>query len=363
MKIAECSTRVVSLPRERGPLSDGLGSMTSGFVTLTLRTDEGVEGIAFAGYVSGVMLPALKAALDALAEQVIGDDPLMVEAIGARLLRLAGSGAPAGIANRAIAAIDVALWDIKGKALGQPVYKLLGGFRDRIPVYASGYLWRTYDLRALAETAPKLVAQGFRAMKFRMGGEESAAKEIARMRVMREAVGDEIDVMVDINQGWRVDQAITVGRELAAYNLYWLEDPVHHQDYAGMARIAEALDTPLASGEYHYGIAPFRHMLEHRSIDIVMVDLLRAGGLTAFMKIGHLAEAFNLPVVSHLATEVLAHAIAALPNGLTVEHMPWSFALFKEVPQVENGLLVLPDRPGLGLEFDDEALTRFAIDA
>ena len=361
MKITTFATRVVSLPRERGPLIGLPGVTAADFVTLTLRTDEGVEGIGYAGFAGGLVTRALKELLDALAEQAVGADPIAVEAVGARLLALAGGGAPAGLVTRSVAAIDVALWDIKGKALGQPVYKLLGGFRDRVPVYASGHLWRTYDLAALAETAPRLVEQGFRAMKFRMGGEDSPAKEIARLKVMREAVGPDIDLMVDINQGWSVNQAITVGRELAAYNLSWLEDPVHHQDYAGMARIADALDTPIASGEYHYGIAPFRHMLEHRSIDIVMVDLLRAGGLTPFMKVAHMAEAFNLPVVSHLATEVLVHAIAAIPNGLTVEHMPWTFPLFKEVPEVKDGLIAPPQRPGLGLEFDEDALSHYTV--
>jgi L-alanine-DL-glutamate epimerase-like enolase superfamily enzyme len=360
MKITGHEARVVSVPRERGPLGGPPGATTADFVTLRLRTDEGIEGIAYAGFASSLATKALKALVDALAEQTAGHDPMMTEAIGGRLAALAGGGAPAGLVTRTISAIDVALWDIKGKALGQPVYRLLGGFRDRVPVYASGHLWRTYDLKALTDTAPRLVEQGFRAMKFRIGGEDSAAKEIARMRVMREAVGPDIDVMVDINQGWNVNQAIGIGRELAAYDLYWLEDPVHHQDYAGLARIADALDTPIAAGEYHYGIVPFRHMIEARSIDIVMVDLLRVGGLTQFMKVAHMAEAYNLPVVSHLATEVLVHAIAAAPNGLTVEHMPWTFSLFKEVPRVEDGMLVLPQQPGLGLEFDDGALDKFA---
>jgi len=361
MKITGFSTRVVSLPRDRGPLSGMPGAVAADFITLRLRTDAGIEGIAYAGFASGLMTKALREALDALVKQTIGSDPMMAEAIGARLLTIGGGGAPAGLVTRAVSAIDVALWDIKGKAAGQPVYRLLGGFRDRVPTYASGHLWRTYDLKALAETGPKLVEQGFRAMKFRIGAEDSPAKEIARMRVMREAVGDDIDLMVDINQGWSVNQAVTIGRELAGYRLYWLEDPIHHQDYAGLARIADTLDTPIAAGEYHYGVMPFRHMIERRSIDIVMVDLLRVGGLTQFMKVAHMAEAANLPVVSHLAPEILIHAIAAAPNGLTVEHMPWAFSLFKEVPEVEDGMLTVPQRPGLGLEFDDAALDRYAV--
>ncbi|MCH7801630.1 MAG: mandelate racemase/muconate lactonizing enzyme family protein, partial [Chloroflexi bacterium] len=291
---------------------------------------------------------------------VIGEDPINVEAINHRLTSWAGGGSPAGLVTRTVSAIDVAMWDLKGKALGEPVYRLLGGSADRVPAYYSGKLWRTYDLEQLAESSAELVAQGFTAMKFRMGAEDTAAKEIARMKVMREAVGPDIDIMLDINQGWNVNQAITVGKQLADYDLFWLEDPVHHQDYSGMARIADAIDTPIASGEYHYGIVPFRHMLEHRSIDIVMADLLRAGGLTGWMKIAHMAEGYNLPIVSHLATEVMSHAVAAVPNGLTIEHMPWTFGMFTEEPKIENGMIVLSDKPGLGIEFDEEALDRYA---
>ena len=166
--------------------------------------------------------------------------------------------------------------------------------------------------------------------------------------------------MIDINQGWSVDQAITIGRGLAKYDIFWLEDPTHFQDYAGLGRIADALDTPISAGEYHYGIAPFRHLLEARSVDIVMVDLMRAGGISGWMKVAHMAEAFNLPVVTHLAPEVLMHALAAVPNGLTAEYMPWSLPLFAEKPRIEAGELVLPQAPGLGLEFDEAALARFA---
>ena len=360
MKIVSFETKAISIPRESGPLADGPGAVMSNFVTLKMQTDDGIEGISYAGFTSAVMQKALKESVDALAAQTIGDDPMMTEAINKKLLTLGGGGSPAGLVTRATSAIDVALWDIKGKALGQPVYKLLGGFRDTVPCYASGYLWRPYSLDQLAETASKLVEQGFKAMKFRMGAEDSAAKELARIKVMREAVGDDIDIMLDINQGWDVNQAISIGRELANYNLYWLEDPITYDDYEGLAKIADALDTPIASGEYHYGITPFRWMLEYRSIDIVMVDLLRAQGLTGWMKVAHMAQAFNLPVVSHLATEVMMHGIAAISNGLTVEHMPWTFPMFTEEPKIENGEIVLPQKPGLGIEFNEENLARFA---
>ncbi|MDE2899548.1 MAG: mandelate racemase/muconate lactonizing enzyme family protein [Chloroflexota bacterium] len=357
MKIASYETRAVCVPREPGPPVGGAN--VAPFVTLTLRTDDGIEGIGYAGFVSDVILKPLHALVNALTELVIGSDPMEIEAIGKRL-RAVGGGSPEGMVTRASAAIDVALWDIKGKALGQPVHRLLGGYRDRMPTYASGFLWRPYSLEALATTGARLVDEGYTSMKFRLGGEKTPAAELERARVMREAVGDGIDLMVDINQGWDVNQSISIGRRLEEYGLYWFEDPTDHQDYAGLARIADALTMPVAAGEYHYGIAPFRHMLEQRSIDIVMIDLLRAGGITQWMKAAHMAEAFNLPVVSHLAPEILAHTMVAIPNGLTVENMPWSAPLFQEAPAIEGGEIILSDAPGLGLAWDLEALDAFA---
>ncbi len=179
MRINGFKTKVVSVPRERGPLGEGVDTLASNFVTLRLTTDEGVEGIGYGGFVSSLMVKALKEAIDALAEQTIGENPVNNEAISAKLFALAGSGAPAGLVTRSISAIDVAVWDIKGKALGQPVYRLLGGHRDRVKTYYSGKLWRPYSLDELRESGIELVEQGFKSMKFRMGAEETAAKELA----------------------------------------------------------------------------------------------------------------------------------------------------------------------------------------
>ncbi len=347
MKIAGFATQVVELPGERGPLGEIPGRVSSRYVTLRLRTDDGIEGIAYAAYVSRAMVPALKAALDGLCELAIGRDPFETDQIGHDLRMANGGTAPAGLVTRASSAIDIALWDIKGKALGLPCWKLLGGSEGRAPAYGSGHLWRHYDLDELREWGPKLVEAGFTAMKLRCGAEATPAAEVERMRVLREAVGDDIDIMIDINQGWNVHQAIAIGRALSEYGLYWLEDPTQHQDYAGMARIAAVLNPPVCSGEYHYGLVPFRHMVEARAIDIMMVDLFRVGGFTQYLKAAHLAEAFNLPVVTHLATELFAHAAAAT-NTLLLEHVPWAFTLFEEVPRVEAGAVVIPQGRGSG---------------
>ena len=163
------------------------------------------------------------------------------------------------------------------------------------------------------------------------------------------------------NENKSTEKVRKFARELEKYDLFWLEDPINHQDFEGLSRIADVLDTPIAAGEYHYGIEPFRTQLERRSIDIVMVDLLRAGGITQWMKAAHLAEAYNLPVVTHLATEVLMHCLAACPNGLYVEHMPWTFAMFNEEPKIVAGEIVLPQSPGLGLSFNEDNLQKYAV--
>src|SRR5207302_19190 len=131
--------------------------------------------------------------------------------------------------------------------------------------------------------------------------------------------------------------------------------------FPGLARIADALTAPVAAGEYHYGIVPFRHMLEARAIDIVMIDLLRVGGPTQWLKVAGMAEAFNLPVVSHLIPEIHVQLMAAIPNGLTVEYMPWSLRLWEETPTIDQGQLMVPKRPGLGLAFDRDAIKRYAV--
>lgn len=358
MKIATYRTRLACPSRQVDRTRESGAALLANFVTIELRTDTHLEGIGYAGFVRIEMLKPLQQTLDALAACTVGTDPFETESISAKLLELGGAGAPAGLVTRAAAAIDVALWDLKGKDLGQPLFRLLGGGTNRISAYASGLLWRDYDAAMLAEAGAELVRNGFRAMKFRMGSNKTAAAEIKRMRALREAVGDDIDLMVDINQDWDVNRAIQMGREMENQRLYWLEDPIQHQDYAGLAQIADALDTPIATGEYHYGIVPFRHLLEQNSVDIVMVDLLRVGGITHWMKVAHLAEAFNKPVVSHLAPEILAHCVAAAPNGLTVEHMPWAFPLFRESFAMEDGEILLSARPGLGLEFDPDAIAR-----
>jgi L-alanine-DL-glutamate epimerase-like enolase superfamily enzyme len=361
MKVTHVKTRIIQTPAD-SPLVVGIpvGNATREFVTLELGTDAGLEGIGLT-FFGGPLTVALKDAVEALGALIIGDNPLHVEAIAAKLRQAASGAGPGGIFTLALSAIDIALWDIKGKALEQSICTLLGGHRDRVLTYASGALMRPHPMNYLAEAGPRLVNMGFKQMKMQLGAEPTVAREMERVRVLRHGLGDDIDLMCDINQLWDVNQAIDIGRRVEPYHLYWLEDVVAHDDYQGLARVADALTTPIAAGEYHYGIRPFRHMLEARSIDIVMIDLLRVGGITQWMKVAGMAEAFNVPVVSHLIPEIHVHLVAAIPHGLTVEYMPWTLRLFEETPAIEDGKIVVPQKPGLGLKFDAAVLKKYQV--
>ncbi len=362
MKITSFEATTLNIPED-----DPLANMpeeegrTRPVVILRLRTDNGIEGIGLTFY-GGKMTGSLRKAVDELAELTIGEDPMRIEHITRKLRLAAGDSAgPGGIFMLAISAIDIALWDIKGKALDQPLWKLLGGHRDRVPTYASGSLRRGLTDNQAQRAAQILVQKGFTEMKTQMAlpGNPTVAEEVRRVRVVREAIGPDIKLMCDINQRWRPEQAIDIGSRIADVGLFWLEDVTAHDDYAGLARVTAALSTPIAGGEYVWGIVPFRHMIEARSVDIVMVDIVRVGGVTQWMKVAGMAEAFNLPIVSHVMPEILVHVVAAAPNGLTVEYMPWMLALYEETPAIENGMLVLPNKPGLGLKFDEKAVAAF----
>src|SRR6185436_12872055 len=221
-------------------------------VILRLRTDSGIEGIGVTLY-GGRMTRSLLAAVEDLAAATVGEDPMRIERIVAKLR--AGTGdacGPGGIFTLALSAIDVALWDIKGKALDQPLWKLLGGHRDRVATYASGSLRRGLTDEQAQRAARILVEKGFKEMKTQMAlpGNPTPAEEVRRVRVVREAIGPDIKLMCDINQRWRPEQAIDIASRAEDVGLFWLEDVTTADDYQGLARITAALKTPVAGGEY-----------------------------------------------------------------------------------------------------------------
>jgi L-alanine-DL-glutamate epimerase-like enolase superfamily enzyme len=360
MKIKQVKTNVVRLPHEE-PLVGApvAGSMMRDYVTVQIVTDDGIEGIGVTGF-AGKLMRALRAAVEDFGELVVGEDPLRADAVMAKLRTASAPCGPGGIVTLALAAFDIALWDIRGKAFGVPLARLLGGLRERVPAYASGALMRTSALKDVERAASALVDKGFRQMKTQMAVEGlTPAQEIERIRVVRNTVGADIALMVDINQRWSVHEAIAIGARIEDLGLTWLEDPTSAIDQQGLAEIASALTTPICAGEYLYGIEPHRQSLAHHSVDIVMIDVLRAGGITGWMKIAAMAEAFNRPVVSHLLPEIQVHTIAAAPNGMTVEYMPWTQRLFEDPPMVEKGEMTVPTGAGLGLKFAPDLFEKY----
>ena len=362
MKIKKIHSQVVRVPLDE-PLAGGppYARSHNQFVILTVETADGIQGLGVS-FFGGALSATVKHGIDQLGELIIGEDPSRIDAVTQKLRSAAPSAGPGGILTLAISAIDMALWDIKGKFLGQSLGAMLGNLRDRVPTYASGALVRAYPIDHLEKAARLLVEKGFKQMKTQLAlpGETTPAREAEHARRIRAAIGPDIDLMCDINQRWTVHQAMDIGKRVEDVNFYWLEDVTVHDDYTGLARVADALITPLAGGECLYGIAPFRHMIEAHSVDIIMIDLIRVGGIANWMKVAAMAEAFNLPVVSHLLPEIHVHLVAAVPNGLTVEYMPWSFRLFEEVPVPVNGELEVPTKPGLGLEFSRE-IARYVV--
>ncbi|MCO5091670.1 mandelate racemase/muconate lactonizing enzyme family protein [Bosea sp. (in: a-proteobacteria)] len=331
-------------------------------VLLLLQTDAGVEGVGFT-FLGAGLSRALKVAVEDMATLCIGFDPAQHDAIIARIVAAAGGSGPAGIFTLALAAIDIALWDIRAKVAGQPLWQLLGADGSRVPTYASGALMRELDLDAIQRSCGRLVAAGHRQVKMQLAlpGEHRPDVEIDRIRRIREALGPDVALMCDINQRWSVQRAIEMGEALAEFDLTWIEDPAPADDFPGQARANAALPMPVAAGEYIYGLSGFRLLLDLAPPDFVMIDPFRAGGITPWLKIARLAEALGKPVVSHLAPEIQLHLIAAIPNGYTVEYMPWSYAMFKDVPWPKAGYLELGEAPGLGLEPDRAAIARFQL--
>jgi L-alanine-DL-glutamate epimerase-like enolase superfamily enzyme len=234
-----------------------------------------------------------------------------------------------------------------------PLYRILGGAQDRVPVYHSGGLWLSSSDKELVAEAERFAAAGFRAMKMRLGSSEPAT-DVARVRAVRTAIGPKIKLMADANQGLTESQAIRLGRELEEFDLTWFEEPLPAWDLDGLARVAAALDTPIASGETEYTRYGFRRMLELRSADILMPDLQRVGGVSEFMRVGHMAESYDIPVSSHLFPETSLQVLGGLANTIYLEYMPWFSKLYNETIKFAEGQAIVPERPGWGFTFNQD---------
>ena len=326
--------------------------VTRQVVTVSLRSSHGAFGIGFAFVYKG-LVKALLSVTEELAARLVGEHPAEIAHLHAKLEKHAGTFADSGMFLAALSAIDTALWDLKGKHAGLPLWQLLGGSRSAVRTYASGPLHRGLSNDEVADEASRLAAKGFRYMKLHLGldGESTVARELERAQHVLDAVGPDVNLMCDINERWTVGDAVTIGTHLANAGLYCIEDPIHHHDYAGLARVTESVPTRIMAGENWWGSWSFQHAFAARSVDIAMIDIMHVGGVTNWMKVAAMADAANLKVVSHIMPEIQAHLVAASPNGLMSEHKEWNWELFEGCPHYEKGQLFLSERPGHGLSF------------
>jgi D-arabinonate dehydratase len=363
MKITDVRSVAVSIPLAI-PTAFSTRLVTAReFAVVWIDTDEGITGVGYA-YGGRLIHSAIETNLKGL---LIGEDPFAVERLWEKMFRETLLLGRQGVIMRGISALDIALWDIIGKAAGQPLYKLLGGYRDEVPAYASGGYYREgKGLRELAAEMERYVERGFRAVKMKVGG--SPKDDIERVRAVRDAIGPDVQLAVDANNAFAdAASAIRWGRAVEKYDIWWFEEPVMPDNLGAGAEIAAALDMPVATGELEGNRYAFRNILERKAADILQPDVGVVGGITEWLKVAHMAGAWDIPIAPHWFWDVHAHLVAATANSITVEYFYLDEDVFntdrimKEPMAPVNGKLRLPQKPGLGIELDEAAVERYRI--
>jgi len=358
VKISQVTVNVLRVPVDRPYVAGGRAVDANWHVLARITTSDGVEGIGYIVYPRPDLMTTIGHAARELGEHLIGMSVLEPEAAWDRLARRGDWVGPGGLLHCALTPLDIAVWDAAGKTLGQPLHRLLGGYRDRLPTYASDGLWVSLSPAELAASAKRHVENGFGAVKLRLGKEATPEMEARRVLAVREAVGPDVRIMVDAVESWSLARARRTGRVLQDAGIAWLEDPVHHLDVTGLAELRRRLEIPIAAGEHLYHLDAFRRLLEAQAVDVVILDLARVGGVTPWRKIAAMAHAHRVPVCGHVVPEIQVHLLSAVPNGHMVEYVPRSAGILAAMPRVEGGELLAPQAPGLGLELDEAAVRR-----
>jgi len=327
-------------------------------VCVRLEDDEGAEGLGYT-YTIGQGGLAIRAMIaHDLAPILLGQDPRRIEWLWQQMwwrLHWVGRG---GAAALAVAAVDIALWDLKARRLGEPLWRLLGGHQPEVEVYAGG-IDMQFTLEQLKEQTRGFLAEGFRAIKMKVG-RQNIREDIDRVAAIRELIGPDIPLMVDANMNWRVDQAIAAARTLRNYDVLWLEEPTIPDDTAGYVEIRRQGGMPIAAGENLHTIYEFRHLIASGGVSYVQPDAANCGGITPWLKIARLAEAYNLPVTSHGVHDIHVHLLAAVPNASYAEVHRFGLEQFMDQPlEFQGGKATAPNRPGHGVQLREEPLAEF----
>jgi L-alanine-DL-glutamate epimerase-like enolase superfamily enzyme len=356
MKIKFLETALFQIPLAV-PLSDSTHGEMPFFelITVRIKDEEGCEGLGYT-YSVGVGGRAIHSLVDYdLRPVLLEEDPTRIEHLWWKMwwrLHFCGRG---GLASFAIAAVDIALWDMAGRRNKQPLWRLLGGSNPRVKVYAGGVdLYFTLD--QLKEQARRFLEIGYRAIKMKVG-RPRLSEDIARVKAIRELIGPDIPLMVDVNMGWTVEQAIHASKALADFDIYWLEEPTIPDDLAGHVRILREGALPVATGENFHSLYEFQHFVTAGAVSFPEPDLATCGGISVWMKVARLAEAHNLPITSHGVHDLHVHTLAAVSNASYLEAHGFGLEKYMYHPlRIENGEVAAPERPGHGVELDWERL-------
>ena len=358
LKIKNVRARPVMVPFKRPPVSASGALPTAALILIDLETDGGITGRSYVfGYAPWTVKPIM-GCLDALSEMIRGDAlaPFDIEAKLRLRLRLLDTPGLVGIA---LAGIDMCAWDALAQAHGVPLVKLLGGQVRPVRAYNSCGLW-IQPVEKLADEAAQLAAEGgFSAVKLRIGRDDPA-QDLAAARNVKKRVGDKISVMSDFNQRLTVNDAILRGRMLDDEGLYWIEEPVRHDDYAGYARICAELRTPIQTGENLVDTFELADAIALKSLDYVMPDVQRIGGVTGWLRAAALAQAHDIEMSSHLFPEYSCHLLAVTPTCHWLEYVDWAAPVLAEPVQVRDGSVLVPDRPGSGITWNEDAVRHYA---
>ena len=353
--------RSIQADHFRIPLPVTLSDSTHGdithfeLVTVRVRDADGAEGLGYT-YTVGAGGAAIQALVARdLAPLLEGQDAGRIEALWDRMwwgLHFVGRGGPVAFA---IAAVDIALWDLKARRANLPLWRLLGGADPAVRAYAGG-IDLQFPLEQLLEQTSTNLANGFRAIKMKVG-RPSLRDDLERVRAVRELLGPDVPLMVDANMRWSADEAIRASRALAEFDLVWLEEPTVPEDVAGHARVAKEGLLPIATGENFHALWEFQRMIEAGGVSFPEPDVATCGGITVWMKVAHLAQAHHLPVTSHGVHDLHVHLLAAVPNASFLEVHGFGLERFVAEPlRIRDGVALAPDRPGHGVAFDWAAL-------
>ncbi|GIH17803.1 mandelate racemase/muconate lactonizing enzyme family protein [Rugosimonospora africana] len=373
MKIAHVRARLLEATPEVG-VTFGIGAFTTfSMVLVEITTDDGLVGYGEAIARRGGMMTA--AAVESLlADVLVGEDPANVEGLWVRMVdRLRRWGHSGGVVIEAISGVDVALWDLIGKAYGLPVWRLLAGAgRTEVPCYASSVYINEIDV--MVAEALDQQRRGFSELKVKIGRPEHEGgqrRDLEALAAIREAVGDSMALYVDANGAYDAAGAIRMGRAMEALGIRWFEEPVPPDDLAGYERVHAMTSTPLARGETDFGLFSMRDVIERRLVDVVQPDLARCGGITAARHVWTLTYGANLAFAPHtgfsggLSHLAALHVAAAAPNLLSLEYMyidnPLREIFVGGYPMARDGRVTVPDGPGLGLDIDRDKVAAYAV--